>query len=116
MAEPYEIDFDSYRALRYDLQVAIDTYTEAIAAHASTVGVAAPTATSLVEGIVKRHDGLFVIVANQPEPEKQPLPKDNKYYKSATDKKMFTLKVVEEERVLRAQADKEAKMKELENE
>lgn len=86
MSEPYELIVDSYRMLDYDLQEAIDTYTVALAEHALTVGVAAPGATSLVEGIVKGHGGLWVLVLPPPVKEKQPLPKDAKYYKAKADR------------------------------
>jgi hypothetical protein len=80
-----EIIADTYQMLTYDLQTAIDQYTTALAAHADTVGEAAPGTTMLVETIVKHHDGLFVIVQAPAAPEKQPLPTDPKYYKSKAD-------------------------------
>lgn len=83
--EPYEIWASSYQALTYDLQAAIDEYTAALTSHALTVGVAAPTATSMVENIVKHHDGLFVIVSDPQPAEQQPLPANPKYYKSKAD-------------------------------
>jgi hypothetical protein len=85
-----EIIADTYQALTYDLQGAIDQYTIELAAHASTVGVAAPGATMLVEAIVKHHDGLFIIVPSPAAPEKQPLPKDAKYYRSPEERAKLT--------------------------
>jgi hypothetical protein len=80
----YEIDVQTYQALGYDLQAAVDTYTVDLAAHAQTEGVAAPGATSLVETIVKFYGGLWVIVPYPAPtvPERMPLPKDPKYYRS----------------------------------
>lgn len=81
-----EIDVQTYQLLGYDLQTEIDAYNLALADHANTIDVPAPTTTSLVEGIVKHHDGLFVIVPSPAKAEMQPLPKDAKYYKSTAER------------------------------
>jgi hypothetical protein len=93
----YEIIVETYQALAYDLQAAIDKYTADLEAHKHTVGEPAPGATSLVERIVKTHEGLFVIVQAPAAPEKQPLPTDPKYYKSEAEQEAIAKRVAEKE-------------------
>jgi hypothetical protein len=81
-----EVYADTYRALGYDLPAAIEAYTLAMAEFVTTEDEPAPAAASLVEVIVRYHEGQFVIVPSPLKPETQPLPKDPKYYKSATDR------------------------------
>jgi hypothetical protein len=85
MAEPLEIFADTYQALAFDLPAAIATYQAELDAFATTEGVPAPSASSLVEGIVKHHDGKFVIVPPPPVPDKQPLPRDPSYYRTPAE-------------------------------
>ena len=80
-----EIYAETYQALAYDLQAAIDEYTAALPDHSATVGQAAPAAPSIVEAIVKNHGGLWVIVPAPEPPPKQPLPQDPKYYRSRSE-------------------------------
>ena len=109
MAEPYEMWADEYQGLGYDLQAAIDKYKADMLAHAKTIGIAAPTTHGLVEAIVKYHDGLFVLVADPPPLEKQPLPTDPKYYKTKADQVAIAAKEAKDAATLKAQAEKEAR-------
>jgi len=113
MAEPYEMWADEYQGLGYDLQAAIDKYKADMLAHANTIGIAAPTTYGLVEIITKYHDGLFVLVADPSPLEKQSLPIDPKYYKTKADQKTIVAKAAKEEAIVKAQAEKEARMKKL---
>jgi hypothetical protein len=111
MLEPYELWIDQYQLLPYDLQEAIDKYTAELVAHASTEGVPGPSAPTLVEVICNQHGGLFVIVPDPEPTPKRALPKDAKYYKNETDQKLIMAVALKAEMTARAQADKEAKLK-----
>ena len=56
------IHSDLADALGFDLQAAVDLFASALAAHADTVNIPAPTAHPLVEQIVRQHAGHFTIL------------------------------------------------------
>lgn len=60
------IDEPTFQALGYDLDREIRRYKKDIEDHKLTVGVPAPLTYSLVEQIVKRHNGQYEIVRGTP--------------------------------------------------
>lgn len=48
--------------LGFDLSVAVSDFQQAVADHAFTVGIPAPTAPDIVEAIVRQHGGQFVVI------------------------------------------------------
>jgi hypothetical protein len=81
-----EIYADTYQAMTYDLQAAVDEYKTALAAFNSTEEVPAPIAkTALVARIVRENASQFVIVERPAMIPDQPLPTDLTKYRSSAE-------------------------------
>jgi hypothetical protein len=106
----YEILVSHYQVIGYDLQEEIDKYAAALEAHKSTIDVPAPVTTALVETIVRRHDGAWVIVPVPEMPPPTPLPKDPKYYRTPAEQTSMLAKEAEEQELATMQKKQREEM------